>query len=58
MSAARSNDVDATGNRSAVGSMGPAGDAVEPDTPMTVGVAISIPQPWAEILDAVRASIG
>jgi 2'-5' RNA ligase len=28
------------------------------DAPMTIGVAISIPQPWAEILDAVRASSG
>jgi 2'-5' RNA ligase len=58
MSAARSDNVDATGNRSTVESMGPVGDAIEPDTPMTVGVAISIPQPWAEILDAVRASSG
>lgn len=50
--------MDPTGNLSTAESTGPAGAAVEPDTPMTVGVAISIPQPWAEILDAVRASSG
>jgi 2'-5' RNA ligase len=26
--------------------------------PLTVGVAIAIPQPWADVLDAVRASSG
>src|SRR5258705_6960383 len=58
MSAARSNNVDRTGDRSTVESMGPAGVLVEPGVPITVGVAISIPQPWAEILDTVRASSG
>jgi 2'-5' RNA ligase len=58
MSAARSDNVDRTGDRSTVESTGPAGAAVEPGAPITVGVAISIPQPWAEILDAVRASSG
>ena len=62
MSAARSDNVERIGDRSTVESMGPAGvaieGAVEPDAPITVGVAISIPQPWAEILDAVRASSG
>lgn len=50
--------MDRTGDRSTVESTGPAGAAVEPGAPITVGVAISIPQPWAEILDAVRASSG
>jgi 2'-5' RNA ligase len=49
MNAARSGNVDATGG------VGETGDA---STPMTVGVAISIPPPWAETLDAVRASSG
>lgn len=50
--------MDRTGDRSTVESTGPAGAAVEPGAPITVGVAISVPQPWAEILDAVRASSG
>ena len=55
MSAVRSDNVDRIDDRSTVESMGPA-RVVEPDAPITVGVAISVPQPWAEVLDAVSAS--
>lgn len=55
MSATGSEGVDANGGAVATVS------GVEPlaiEAATTVGVAVSVPQPWAEILDSVRASSG
>ncbi|HKE65658.1 MAG TPA: 2'-5' RNA ligase family protein [Micromonosporaceae bacterium] len=55
--AAKSDRVNAGGRRASPAVKAPA-TGVEPSEAFTVGVAISIPAPFSDVLDAVRASSG